>query len=187
MKWFWNRCPRLPEVSLLASGALGGDENDGLERHLAVCNQCRAHYAEIKALSARLAAWENTVSTIEPTAAMRTRWKGAVQAVPAASPDPAALPFGVGLMRIVWRELFLPSRFIWYSLASLWVAMLIVHTQLSGHRERAGAAMSQAVIQAWQEQNRVLAELNRPVVAVPAPPLDVPRPRSQRKESWTVI
>jgi hypothetical protein len=75
-------------------------------------------------------------------------------------------------------------------MAALWVAMLVIQGQLSDHRmsdATARAASSQDILQAWAEQNRVLAELAQPALGVPVPPADLPRPRTQRKQDWAII
>jgi F420-dependent methylenetetrahydromethanopterin dehydrogenase len=75
-------------------------------------------------------------------------------------------------------------------MAALWAAMLIINGQLSDHRMTdagARAMSSQELMQAWEEQNRVLAELAPPVVIVRTPPPAVPGPRTQRKEDWAII
>lgn len=96
----------------------------------------------------------------------------------------------MGFWRIVWGELIWPSRYAWSGMAALWVAMLVINGQLSDHRPGATgtrAASTQEIMQAWAEQNRVLALLIQPAVAVPAPPPYVPRPRSQKAQDWAII
>jgi anti-sigma factor RsiW len=192
MKWFWNRCHRRQDASLLAAGALSEEERIEMERHLASCEECRDYYSEVKALTAPLAGWEKRLSTIEATPVAQRRWAGAVQEAAEASsslnPNPQRLRLGTGFWRIVWVELLWPSRYAWSGLAALWVAMLVINAQLSDHQTSGAgdrAASSQDMIQAWEEQNRVLAELAKPsftAFAVPAPPPYVPRPRSERKQ-----
>lgn len=189
MKWFWHRCRRRRrDVCLLAAGALGEDERPELERHLAACGECRNYHGEIKALAAPLAGWEKDFSTVEATPAAQKRWARAVQETGA--------PSGVWRFllkhawRIVWGELIRPSRYAWAGMAALWVAMLIINGQLSGPRMRGAgdrASSAQKMIQAWEEQNRVLAELAQPASVIPAPPPSVPRPRSQREQDWAII
>ena len=180
----WTRCRRRQDASLLAAGALGEEERMELERHLAECNECRSYYSEIRTLAAPLAGWEKKLSAIEATPAAQRRWARAVQETGA----PSALAQNV--WRIVWGELIRPSRYAWAGMAALWVAMLVINGQLSDPRSsNAGgrAASSQEMIQAWEEQNRVLAELAQPAFPVPAPPPYIPRPRSQREQTWAII
>jgi anti-sigma factor RsiW len=199
MKWFWNRCRRRQDISLLVAGALGQEEKLELERHLAACNECRTYFGEIKTLTAPLVAWEKNLSAIEATPAARMRWARAVQEaarVSAPNPNPQRLRLrlrvsvGTGFWRTVWLELILPSRYAWSGMAALWVAMLVINGQLTDHRTRdagAGVASTQEIMQAWAEQNRVMALLIQPAVAVPPPLPPIPRPRSQKSQDWAII
>jgi anti-sigma factor RsiW len=205
MKWIWNRCRRHQEVCLLAASALGQEEKIEVERHLAACEECRTYYGEIKTLTAPLADWEKNLSAVEATPAARMRWARAVREAPQAlstpnlnlNPNPNPNPqrlrlrlrLGMGFWRIVWGELIWPSRRAWAGMAALWVAMLAINGSLSDHRSDTGAraSSSQDMMQAWEEQNRVLAELVQPTFAVPAPPPSLPRPRSQAERSWVIL
>jgi hypothetical protein len=208
MKWFWNRCRRRQDTSLLAAGALGEKEKIELERHLAACEECRNYYGEIKTLTAPWAGWEKRLSAIEATPAAQKRWARGVQETAQASsspnhnhnlnpnPNPQRLRLRLGLrlgtkfLRFVWGELLWPSRYAWSGMAALWVAMLVINGQLSDHRTSGAgdrAASSQDMIQAWEEQNRVLAELTQPAYVLPAPPPYIPRPRSQKERNWAII
>jgi anti-sigma factor RsiW len=207
MKWIWNRCRRRQDISLLAAGALGQEEKIELERHLATCDECRTYFGEIKTLTAPLVAWEKNLSGIEITPAARMRWAKAVQeaarvSVPNLNPNPnllihsagkrlgLRLRLGRGFWRIVWGELIWPSRYAWSGMAALWVAMLVIDGQLSDNRKSdtgARAASTQEIMQAWAEQNRVMALLIQPAVVVPAPPPSIPRPRSQKALDWAII
>jgi len=188
MKWFWNRCHRRQHISLLAAGALGQEEKIELERHLAACDECRTYYAEIKTLTAPLISWEKNLSGIEATPAARMRWAKAVQE--ATAPSVVHQSPLQSIWRIVWGEFIWPSRYAWSGLAALWVAMLVINGQLSDHRTHdtgARAASTQEIMQAWAEQNRVMALLIQPAVVVPAPVPPVPRPRSQKSQDWAII
>ncbi len=187
MKWIWNRCRRRPEISLLAARALGEEEKIELQRHLAVCGECRNHYAEIKTLTAPLAGWEKNLSAIEATPPARMRWTKAVHEAGAPSARGQFAPNN--FWHIVWDELIWPSRLAWTGIAALWVAMLTVNASLSDHRSDAGARASstQEIMQAWAEQNRVLAELVQPSFTRPAPSPNLPRPRSQRERNWEIL
>jgi hypothetical protein len=243
----WNRCPRRQDVSLLAAGALGEEENIELERHLAACQECRSYYGEIKALTAPLTAWEKGLSAVEATPAARTRWEEAIGMAAKErmerkegklfgqddrmksgflNPVNPGLPrrslgggwvnpviilrvllrsfaaksssrFGMkAVWRVVWRELIRPSRRAWSGMAALWVAMLVINGQLSDHRmSNAGAraGFSQEIMQSWEEQNRVVAELAQPAMFHSAPanpplaPANPPRPRSERKQARQIV
>jgi len=187
MKWIWNNCRR-EDICLLAAGALGEEEKIKLEHHLAECQKCRDYYGEIKALTAPLTGWEKSLSAIEATPAAQQRWASAVQESGAPTTDRNRLPQRA--WQIIWRELIWPSRYAWGGMAALWAAMLVINAQLSDHRAHdmgVGDVSSQEMIQAWVEQNRVLADLAQPASAVPAAPPIRPRPRSERERDWEII
>jgi hypothetical protein len=98
--------------------------------------------------------------------------------------------------RVVWGELIRPNRRAWTGMAALWAAMLVINAQLADHRTSgpgALAASSREIIQTWEEQNRVLAELSQPALFHAAPanpppaPANPPRPRSERKRAWQIV
>jgi len=75
-------------------------------------------------------------------------------------------------------------------MAALWLVMLAVNGRLSDHRMIEASARSsstQDIMQAFEEQNRVLAELTQPVFEVPSAPPILPRPRSEREQDWEII
>ena len=189
MKWIWNRCRRRrPDLCLLASGALGEEEKIELTNHLAACRECRGYYGEIKALTAPLAGWEKDLSPIEATPAARMRWARAVQE--ADKPIAVHQPLLKNVWRIAWRELIWPSRLAWTGMAALWVVMLAVNGRLSDHRmiqAGARAPSAQEMLQAWEEQNRVLAELTQAAHVAPVAPSALPPPRSERERDWEII
>jgi hypothetical protein len=188
MKWIWSRCRRRQDVSLLAAGVLDQAEIIELERHLDACADCRNYYGEIKILTAPLMGWEKNFSAIEANPAMQMRWAKAMQ--DAAAPSSIRQPPLQRVWRAMWGESIRPYRYAWSGMAALWVAMLAINGQLSDHRtNEAGvrAASSQEIMQAWTEQNSVLALLIEPAAVVPAPPPYVPGPRSQRAQDWTMI
>jgi len=193
MKRIWHHCHCRPDISLLAAGALGEEEKFELERHLGMCEECRTYYAEIKSLTAPLAEWEKNLTSIVPTPAAQQRWARAVQAAAVSSasrPGESGLGIGTKLWRIIWGELVWPSRYAWSGLAALWVAMLVINSQLSSHPTTGAgdrAASSEDMMQAWEEQNRVLALLIQTPAAVPAPPPSLPRPRSRKEQDWAII
>ena len=191
MSWFWNPCRRVRrEICLLAAGALPEQDRPELEQHLAACSACRSYCNEIKALAAPLAGWEKKFAQIEPTQAMQKRWAGAVQAT--AAQAAAHEPLLKNFWRNVWRELIWPCRHAWVGLAALWLVLLAVNARLSDHpMQLAGGRSSSAseIMQSWEEQTRILAELTQPGVVyapvkAPAAPPNAPRPRSERKQDW---
>jgi hypothetical protein len=194
MKWIWNRCRRRQDVSLLAGGALGEEEKIELENHLAVCQECRVYFKEIKALTAPLAGWEKNLAPIEATPRARLRWARAVQeaALHSSTPNPGRLRLGTRVWQVVWRELIRPSRYAWGSMAAIWVVMLAVNGQLSDHRMIEASDHSSSardMMMAWVEQNRVLAELTQPAFGftMPATPAILPRPHSERERDRAII
>jgi len=205
---------RRREICLFAAGALPEAERPEMERHLAACSGCRNYYNEIKALAAPLANWEKPLAQIEPTQAMRARWAGAVQesaggamgkfglrgsaALPGCLKESAAEaaarePLLKSFLRNVWRELIWPCRRAWVGLAAVWLGLLAANArladpQLAGARPSSAAAM----MQSWEEQTRVLAELAQPGLAdapanLPAAPSNPPRPRSAREQNWQIV
>jgi hypothetical protein len=160
-----------------------------MERHLAACSSCRSYCNEIKALAAPLAGWEKDFAQIQPTQVMRTRWADAVQA----SAAQAVAREPLNLCRNVWRELIWPCRRAWVGMGAVWLALLAVNARLSdpplaGVRSSSSAAM----MQSWEEQTRVLAELTQPGIVYapfnsPAAPSNPPRPRSGREQDWQIV
>jgi anti-sigma factor RsiW len=188
MKWIRNRCRRRADVSLLASGALRGDEKSEVEHHLAACDECRNYYGEMKEMAAPLAEWEEKLAAIEATPAARMRWARAVQQ--AGQPSVPRRPLLKNVWRIVWCELIWPSRHAWTGMAALWLVMLAVNGRISDsqmYEAKAQIASMPDIMGVWREQNRVMAELTHPSSTVPVAPLDAPRPRSERERNWQII
>jgi anti-sigma factor RsiW len=188
MKWLWNPCRRQQDLSLLAAGALDAAEKLELENHLAACEECRSYYHGIRKLTAPLAAWDKDLSPIEATTDMQNRWARAIQA--ADTPTVADQPSLKEVCQFIWRELIRPSRYAWGGMAAAWLVMLAIDGSLADHKAtetQTQASSPQAIMQAWEEQNRIMAELTQPDLAVPAPPQILPRPRSERKRTWNII
>ena len=85
----------------------------------------------------------------------------------------------------VWRELIWPCRRAWVGMAALWVVMWGINLGLSGTQKadlNAPSASATALIEALEEQKRVLAELIPPASSQPAePPRRNPQRRSDRQ------
>ncbi len=90
------------------------------------------------------------------------------------------------VLRLIWRELIFPSRRIWAGLAAAWILIFIVNfSQRDPERlmARKLPRPSPEAIQAWRQQQRLLAELIGPSemrAAQPQKPL-VPRPSTERR------
>ena len=148
----------------------------------------KKHPLEGAKLTAPLAGWEKDLSPIEATPAARMRWARAVQE--ADKPIAVHQPLLKNVWRIAWRELIWPSRLAWTGMAALWVVMLAVNGRLSDHRmiqAGARAPSAQEMLQAWEEQNRVLAELTQAAHVAPVAPSALPPPRSERERDWEII
>jgi anti-sigma factor RsiW len=193
MKWFWNECRRFRrEICLLAAGALPELDRPALEQHLAACAGCRNYYHEIKAVAAPLAGWEKNFARIAPPQAMRNRWAGAVLA--AAAPA-TRRPLLKVVARNIWRELIWPCRRAWLGLIALWLMLAAANSRLSDHPMQLADARSSsasAMMQSWEEQTRILAELTQPPVAY-SPPVNTPavppnpaHPRGERRQNWQI-
>jgi len=188
MKWFTNRCRRREEVALLAGGALRADEKSAVERHLAACPECRAYYADLKKLTVSLSEWEREFTAIEATPAAQIRWAKAVQQTRQTSTPHQPLLKNIG--QIVWRELIWPSRHAWTGMAALWALILVVNARISDSWTfgvNIQAASKPDLMEAWQERNRVMAELTQPSFSVPVLPAVISRPRSELDLRWKII
>jgi anti-sigma factor RsiW len=201
MNLFWHPCRRRREICLFAAGATPEQDRPELEQHLAACPACRAYYSEIKTLAAPLANWEDHFAHIEPTQAMQSRWAAAIQASTKSTPSPSSTPPAhkpllPTLCLNLWREILCPSRRVWLSLAATWLVLLAVNARLSDPPVQMAGLHSSSpseIMQSWEVQTRVLAELTQPAlrpppaVTPPAAPADAPRPRSERKPDWHIV
>jgi len=92
----------------------------------------------------------------------------------------------LGSPKILWRELIFPCRRIWTGLAAVWILIFIFNFS---QRDRADLAARKApppspeAIQAWRQQQRLLAELIGPneTRAAQPPKSLTPRPSSERR------
>lgn len=86
--------------------------------------------------------------------------------------------------RLVWRELILPSRWIWAGLATVWLVLLAANFSMRDHSENKMAkSPSPQVIMAFRQQQELLSELIGPddrSVAEPQKKYS-PRPASERR------
>jgi anti-sigma factor RsiW len=199
MNLFCNPCRRRRrEICLFAAGATPQQDRPELEQHLAACPVCRAYYREIKTLAAPLANWEQHFENIQPTQAMQSRWAAAVQASTESMPStlPAHRPLLPNLCLNLWREIICPSRRVWVALAATWLTLLAVNAHLSDPPVQMAGLHSSSpseIMQSWEEQTRVLAELTQPALRTPPPvtppaaPAEAPRPRSERKQDWQFV
>jgi anti-sigma factor RsiW len=188
VNWFLNRCRRRrQDLYLLAGGVLPETERDEIERHLAECDGCRRHYAQIKGVAVSLAEYRESLGGLEPTQAARRDWARAIRT--------AGKSEGDGRGKTVnspggwWREVFRPHRQAWAGIAALWLVMWLVNWGRSGSDvgARTDSTPASAMTQSFDEQRRLLAVLIQPAEAEPA---DAPRrqlpPHSARQRPWLI-
>lgn len=90
-----------------------------------------------------------------------------------------------GILRTVWLELIWPCRRAWAAMAVVWLGVAAANVAMKAPFSSAGMARSAPapnMIQALDEQRRLLAELLPPVAATPAVKRTKPsgQPRSER-------
>jgi len=92
--------------------------------------------------------------------------------------------------RKLWFEVILPARRIWVGFAAVWLVMVAANL---GDADHASAQMRSkpvpaSVIIAWQEEQKLMAELFNPppLRAAERPKPDAPRPRSECQSVWVV-
>ena len=86
-----------------------------------------------------------------------------------------------------WREVIWRSRLAWIGMAALWVALWMVNRQMDlGSTTVVGAHSrpTAEAVRAFEEQQRLLAELLQPVA--PAAPAEPARPRAQPRSELRV-
>ena len=184
MKWLFSPCRRhRRNISLLAAGALSDGEKDAVEKHLAACSDCRAYFVEIKAVAAPLANWAKSLPQIQPGESAQRRWTKAIET--ASQPNVIRRLAPAGVFRDWTREVFWPWRRVWAGLAAVWILLLAANVSMH-NPSRAIAAKSDPtpeMIQAWRQQERLLAELIGPnETRAAAPPRTfLPQPSSERR------
>jgi anti-sigma factor RsiW len=187
MSRFSNPCRRhRKSLCLLAGGLLSAPDRASIENHLAGCARCRSYYEEIKSVAIPLAGWERHFAHVEPGAAVQMRL---AKAIAAAGKSESVRPLMPKIFIFeCWRQLIWPSRRIWAGLAAVWILLLAANFSLRD-RSPAGAMASASpeMIMAWQQQERLLAELigpNEPRATAPAErsasPPDRPKPSLPR-------
>jgi hypothetical protein len=92
--------------------------------------------------------------------------------------------------RKLWFEVILPARRIWAGFAAVWLVMAAINLSQADHtsaRMRSKPAPASVMI-AWQEEQKLMAELFNPppLRAVDRPQPNAPRPRSERPSVWVV-
>ena len=89
-----------------------------------------------------------------------------------------------GILKKIWLELIWPSRRAWIGMAALWLALLAANFAMKATATSSTAGRSARrgeLVEAVEEQRRLLAELLPPTKPQPAePPRPGSRPRSQR-------
>ena len=95
------------------------------------------------------------------------------------------LDFSLRFPKAIWRELVLPSRWIWGGLAVIWLVLLAANFSMRDHSKIkiAKSPPSPEVIMAFRQQQQLLSELigpDDPPAARPQKPYS-PRPASERR------
>jgi hypothetical protein len=169
----------------MASGALPVSEQSEIETHLARCAGCRQFFTELRSLAVPLANWEKSFAHIEPGQTFQGRWENAIRS--ANESKPVRSPANEFDLPKFWREWLRPFRYAWAGMTALWLVMVSMNFGLS--RSQSGTMTAQSaptatMLQAFEEQRRVLAELvpaAQDPVAVAPPHHNDSRPRSARQ------
>jgi anti-sigma factor RsiW len=184
MKRFFDPCRgHRRNVSLLAAGALSDGEKDAVEKHLVACADCRAYFVEIKAVAAPLANWAESLTQIQPGESAQRRWTSAIET--AAQPNAIRRFAPVAVFRDWAREVIWPWRRVWAGLAAVWILLLAANCSMHNLSQAVAAKSNPTpeMIQAWRQQEQLLAELIGPnETRAAAPPRSfLPRPSSERR------
>lgn len=184
MKRFFDPCRRhRRNICLLASGALSEREKIQAQDHLHHCARCRGYFEEIKTVAVPLANWAESLPQIQPGESAQRRWASAVET--AGRPDAIRRFAPAAVFRDWVREVIWPWRRVWTGLAAVWI--LILAANFSAHNPaQAVAAKSDPtpeMIQAWRQQERLLAELIGPNETRAAAPRRtfLPQPSGERR------
>jgi anti-sigma factor RsiW len=175
MRWQLYGCGRYrADLCLLASGALGNQERDAIERHLATCADCQNYYEHVRRLTAPLAEWEKAFSHVEANQAAQARWAKVLT---------GPLEEVRGARILDWQgAMFWPCRRIWTGFAAVWLAILAFNFSI---RDRAqtptmkSSRPSVEMIRTYLEGEGFLAEWARRdknrEAEPPKPPVSAPR------------
>ena len=94
------------------------------------------------------------------------------------------LPDLLTLPLVLWRELILPSRWIWSGLAAVWLALLAIHLSLQPAAVTiTHSSPASEMILTFHQDQKLLRELIGPDESRPAqsPQPILPQPRSERR------
>jgi anti-sigma factor RsiW len=179
MTWRLNSCrEHRVKLSLLASDRLPEPEQAPVRAHLALCDSCRNHYAELANLTDELQRWARMEVPVQAGAAFPTRWMRCVHAADA----PAQGSFVAQMFR--WGDWLWPSPVAWGALAGVWVCLLSLQWAAPVQSVTAQAVAAHAPNRAtiiFAQRQRELASLLESLAPTPAPAKpDQPRPRTQR-------
>ena len=97
-----------------------------------------------------------------------------------------------GWLATPFRELIWRPRWIWSSLAAIWLVILVANIRLNADSPRLAAKTSPNptdFILTLREQERVMAEFTGTLEpqAVIAPKRDSPQPRSEALDRWKIV
>jgi hypothetical protein len=119
VNWPLTSCRRWrQDLALLASGVLPQEERDRVEAHLVDCARCRRYREELDQLAVSLQSPTQSCPDIEPSVALRARWRRAVQAAP--HPD----VFSGAVATVLAFGHALAKRPVWAGLAWVWLMIL---------------------------------------------------------------
>ena len=117
--WPFKGCRRWRrDIALQVSGVLAEEERDRVEAHLADCAGCRHYREELDPLAVNLQSLSQSSPDVEPSAALRARWRRAVLA----APQPDLFSGTVEVVLAVGRAF--AKRPAWAGLAAVWLMIL---------------------------------------------------------------
>ena len=119
VNWPFKGCRRWRrDIALLASGVWPEEERNRVEAHLADCAGCRHYREELDPLAVNLQSLSQSSPDVEPSAALRARWRRAVLA----APQPDLFSGTVEVVLAVGRAF--AKRPAWAGLAAVWLMIL---------------------------------------------------------------